>query len=563
MPQTSPLNKIHQYIIASCITLLTFFLLYNFRHVDNNRLTSWKWTFAEVDLAVFVPLLVLGIILANILFKLSNVKQRPVLFLFLLSFAVSSIFWKIPEVIVDTSRYFTQAKHLEVYGIQYFISEWGNAIHAWTDLPLVPFLYGIVFKLFGESRAFIQVLTSMFFSFTIVVTYLIGKTLWDENTGFYAGLMMLGIPYIYSQVPLMLVDVPTMCFFTLSIFTFIKAMEKGGAWIAFASFAVFCSLLSKYSTWMMLSVLGVAFAVYLIQGRDERREIVVRTMLVALFTGALAGIVLIFKYDVIVSQIQFLNEYQRPGLRWWGESFVSTFFYQTSPFITIAALYSVYVAIKGRDMKFLIISWLLLLIVILQIKRSRYILIVFPMLTLMASYGLQRIKSAQLTRYIIPCIVGPSIVIAGYAYLPFLQKMGLSNFEAAGEYLRTMDTESVKVFTVHSDETVVNQAISVPIFDLYTDKKIKYDHDGFTLPLEEIETSPLRFTWEYRNPVYYAGGHDVPGKEPAIAVISNDPDKVLPGGIKKLIEGYHKVKVFKTSTEIFSYTPGIAIYLYP
>jgi hypothetical protein len=228
-------------------------------------------------------------------------------------------------------------------------------------------------------------------------------------------------------------------------------------------------------------------------------------MLFALLTGALAGVVLMYKYDLIVSQVQFLNAYQRPGLRWWGESFVSTFFYQTSPFITIAALYSVYAAVKRRDVKFLIISWLLLLIVILQIKRSRYVLVAFPMLTLMASYGLQRIKSVQITQYIIPCIVGPSIVIAGYAYLPFLQKMSLGNFETAAEYLRSINTENIKVFTVHSDKTVVNQAISVPIFDLYTDKKIRYDHDGFALPLEEIETSPLRFTWEYRNPEYYAG----------------------------------------------------------
>ncbi len=563
MPQVRPLNKGCQYIIVPCISLAIYALLYSVRYVDDNRLTSWKWTFADVDLMVFVPLLILGIILANGLFRLSNVKQRPALYLFFLSFALSSIFWKVPEVIVDTSRYFTQAKHLEVYGIQYFISEWGKAVHAWTDLPLVPFMYGLVFKLFGESRAFIQVLNSMFFSLTIVVTYFTGKTLWDEDTGFYAGAMMLGIPYIYSQVPLMLVDVPTMFFLTLSIFTFIKALEHGGAWPVFASLSLFAALFSKYSTWMMLTVLGVVFLVYLIQKREGRKDIVARTILVTLLTGALAGIVLIFKYDVIVSQIQFLNEYQRPGLRWWGESFVSTFFYQTHPFITIAALYSVYAAIKERDAKFLIVSWLLILIVVLQIKRSRYVMIAFPMLTLMAAYGLQRVKSMAINKHIIPYIIGSSVVIAGYAYMPFLQTMSLGNFEAAGEYLRTIETERVTVFTVQSDEAIVNQAISVPIFDLFADKKISYDHDGFVLPFERYETSPLRFTWEYTNPEYYAVTSDTSEKEKVAAVISNDPGGVLPERIAHQLAGYRKMKVFNNSTGIFSYTPGVAIYRYP
>ena len=93
-------------------------------------------------------------------------------------------FWKVPEVIVDASRYFTQAKHLDVYGIGYFLREWGRDINIWTDMPLIPFLYGLIFKLFGESRIYIQAFTTLLFSLTVVLTYNIGKTLWDETVGF-------------------------------------------------------------------------------------------------------------------------------------------------------------------------------------------------------------------------------------------------------------------------------------------------------------------------------------------------------------------------------------------
>jgi hypothetical protein len=94
---------------------------------------------------------------------------------------------------VDASRYFTQAKHLELYGVKYFVSEWGKDINAWTDMPLVPFLYGVVFSIFGETRIYIQILNTTFFSLTAVLTFELGKILWDEETGFFAG-VLLGAP---------------------------------------------------------------------------------------------------------------------------------------------------------------------------------------------------------------------------------------------------------------------------------------------------------------------------------------------------------------------------------
>ena len=100
---------------------------------------------------------------------------------------------------MDASRYFTQAKHLDVYGIEYFLREWGRDINIWTGHAPHSFLYGLIFKLFGESRIYIQAFTTLLFSSTVVLTYNIGKTLWDETVGFYGGLLLLGIPYLFSQ----------------------------------------------------------------------------------------------------------------------------------------------------------------------------------------------------------------------------------------------------------------------------------------------------------------------------------------------------------------------------
>jgi 4-amino-4-deoxy-L-arabinose transferase-like glycosyltransferase len=570
----SPVRNNFFILLVPLLSILSFNFLYLFRHIDDNRLTSWNWAFAHMDMVWFVPVLALGLTFAYAISLVKYERYKPALTLFIASFAASAMFWSEPEVIIDVSRYFTYAKHIALYGTGDFLSQWGNAINPWTDLPLVPFVYGLIFKVMGESRIFIQIMNSTLFSFTVVLTYLIGKTLWSSDIGFYAGTMILGIPYIFSQVPLMLVDVPAMFLLTLSVFTFIQVMEKGGAWIYLSSLAVVCAIFSKYSTWMMLSVLAVIFVVYLFQNTDHRTQItdVQRTkaslfricfqrgLSVVIITITLAGIAFLLKSDVVLSQIAFLREYQAPGLRRWGESFVSTFLFQIHPFITISAIFSIYVAIKKRDLKFLIIIWLIILIVLLQIRRSRYVMVIFPMFTLMASYGLSYLKSSDIKRYIVSSIIAFSLVVAIFAYLPFLKSMSEENIHRAGKLLNALNVKVVRVFTLPSATSAVNPAVSVPVLDLYTNKHISYQYDDNVVPPQKaIEKSPLRFTWEYRNPDYYKKYVNDNGKNTAVVVISNRDD-TLPEYIAEEIKGLEQTHIFNTYTGIFRYNPVVTVF---
>jgi hypothetical protein len=569
-------KKYRQFLLITLCTFLTFCLLYFFRGYDDNRLTAWRWAFASVDLYWFFPALFAGTVIIYLLLRVQVAEKRPALFLLALSFAVTSIFWKVPEVIIDASRYFTYAKHLEVYGTRYFFTEWGRSISVWTDLPFIPFLYGLIFKYAGESRAFIQVFVSALFAMTVLITYLTGEKLWNRETGFFAGVLIMGIPYLFSQTPLMLIDVPTMFFLTLSIYSFIRAMEEGGKWTVLSALSLFCTVFAKYSTWMMLSVTGIIWVVYIMQGEAQsakeemhgakgigyRGKIVRRGVLVALFCGLMIGAVLYFKFDIIWGQIQFLREYQMPGLRRWGESFASTFLYQVHPFITIAVLYSFCRALKKKDLKFLMVSWLIILVVIFQIKRSRYVMVVFPMLALMASYGLQRIKDMELRKYIVSSAVASSLAVAIFAYLPFLQEMSTVNFQHAGNALNSAGIERVVVYTVPATESVVNPAVGVPIIDLFTDKKISYQYnEGHEIPFKEIEKSPLRFTWAYENPDYYENNNADSMLNSAIAIISNMPPGKLPNHIEEKLKGHKEAGIFKTSTGIFRYSPVVTVYL--
>ncbi|MEW6109364.1 MAG: glycosyltransferase family 39 protein [Nitrospirota bacterium] len=573
-------DKNNHIFVFSLFSLLTYIFLFIFRSFDDNRLTSWQWVFEGVNAVEIYLLLIIGIIASYFLSRFSFYKRYPSIFLFLISFATAGAFWGEPEVIIDISRYFTQAKHLEMYGIGYFIREWGGDINAWTDMPLVPFLYGLIFKFFGENRLFIQIFTTFLFSMTVVFAYFIGKELWDEEVGFSGGMLLLGVPYLFTQVPLMLIDVPAMFFLAFAVLTFIMAMEKGGmGFISLSSFAISLAFYSKYSTWLMLSVLVVIFVVYCIQrspaccssseegkGAVGTRKLrtsryIYRGIAVAFLSSLLVGVVFWYKFDVFSEQMRLLMAYQKPGLKRWGESFVSTFFFQIHPFITLAALYSVYEAAKKRDIKYLIIVWLLLLVVFMQIRRIRYIIMIFPMISLMASYGLQRIRHKDIRRFIVYCAASSSIIIAAFAHLPFMEKISTVNLKNAGKYLNSIGESDVEVFAFLPENPAGNLAVSVPILDLFTNKNIIYEYkeNEFRQPPEKTEKSPLRFTWEYKNPEYYENKKYSAGNT-AVAVISDDSGDALPENIEKQIKGYRLTGSFNIYDGVFLFRTSVRVY---
>jgi len=149
-------------ITVSLLTILTPLALYLLRSADTNFTLRWPWLFEGLSsvriLLILVPGTILMTILAWALSKSRYFEQYPAAFLFTVSFVSAAVFWIEPQFNIDTSRYFIQAKHLELYGIRYFFSEWGREITAWTDSPVLPFIYGLIFRFAGEKIIFIEIL---------------------------------------------------------------------------------------------------------------------------------------------------------------------------------------------------------------------------------------------------------------------------------------------------------------------------------------------------------------------------------------------------------------------
>jgi hypothetical protein len=541
------------YLLVAAAMMVVFFLLYSFSFLDDNTLTSWFWVFLTVDAKVVAALVLLGILAAFVLSRMQSLEEHPAPLLFLFSFVAGALFWRAPEVIIDASRYFTYAKSMAEYGVLYFLREWGGEINPWTDLPAVPFLYGLIFRFLGESRSYVQLFNTLLFSSTVVIIYMLGARLWSRSTGFCAGLLLLAAPYLYTQVPLMLVDIATMFLLTLAVFATVEALErKSPAHAILASLAIFLSFYSKFSSWIMLSVVLVIFFMY----RKDPRSMRMAGLVTAL-SLALIGTVFLFKMDVLTVQLELLRTYQRPMLSVWQESHVSTFFYQVHPAVSLAALFSAYAAYRRRDSSYLMAGWLLILVLLIDVRRIRYLMPVFPMLALAAAYGLREVKQGRLRRFIACSAAASSIAIAVFAYLPFLESISAVNLMEAGRVVDALEQDDVAVYTPPPQGGAYNPAVAVPIFDLFTHKKIIYTQEKLSPP-ERAKRSPLRFTWEYRAPRYYEARST---KESIVVVISQDFEP-LPASLEQVLGGYilHK-EFYKKSRRPYLYRTMVRIYL--
>jgi hypothetical protein len=544
-------------VLISMCTLATFLGLYNLRTLDDNRLTSWWWVLDGVTPFGFFLLLVSGVALGYGISRLSWHGRWSVPLLSTVAFLVTAGLWQGPEVIVDAARHFMQAKYLELHGIGYFLAAWGNDIPAWTDMPLPPLMYGLIFQVFGESRLGVQVFTSLLFSGTVVLTYFTGKTLWSRELGLFAAILLLGMPYLLAQVPLMMVDVAAMFFLTLAVLATVAAVARGGPlFCMMAAVAITLAMLAKYSNWLMLSVVPV---IVLTHARVGWKVVSLRAMAVAAGVLVLMGIYLYAKFDVVAGQISLLHSFQMPALGRWGESLLSTFFFQIHPFITIAAVLSVYLAVKKKDVKYAIIGWMLLLVMVLELRRIRYMLVLLPMLALMAAYGLEAIRRVEYRKFIAASAAVTAVLIVAVGYLPFFQGTSANNIKQAGEYLDLINAGTAEVHILPQTRSSVNPAVALPMLDLFTGQPLVYHADPDAHGAQTIAGLPWRWTWEVSSTGYLPPAGTA-GEAPTVVVIQSEADQAVPNYLAERIDGYRLQKEFAETSRVFRFRTFVRIY---
>lgn len=556
-------TAVNSYLLLGMVALSLCPLLLLFRGLDDNTLVSWRWAAAGRDTGALFLLHASAVGAAYLLSRLSP-PRGPLLYaaLFLIPALPSILLWSVPEVVIDASRFFTGARHLEQYGLSHFVREWGAGIDAWTDLPLPSALYGALFSMFGESRMAVQALNTALFASTVILTFLIARLLRGQEAGFLAGLLLVGTPYVFTQVPLMLGDVIAMFFLTLSAFLTISYTWSGGSRrLVMVSVGYSGALLCKYSLWPALFLLtAVVPAAKFLSCR--KREVLLRGGVLVLSASLPVLALFLWRGDLILSQMSLLADYQLSGLRRWGESHLSTFVFQVHPFVVLLAGYGGWRAFRERDASFLTVAFLPVLAVVAGVRRTRYFVVLLPLLAVAAAYGLSAVGDRRLRRFAAWHVVLFSAVTSIFLYRPFLQEMSLRNLKDAAQVLNSTGQPSVEVHLSPEVRSEVNPAVAVPLLDLYTKGQMVFRYRGWPDVVDRRNNfSPFRFSWRYRNPAYY--GENIGEKGAAAVVfIGGDPGEALPPGLEERTRGYRRTD-FLADNGLFNFSTAVTVFLPP
>ncbi len=562
LPQAGRASEVRgpQLTLLVAAAAVLFPLLAALRHYDDNSLVSWSWVLEGRNLIGLWVLHLAAIGAAAILSRRAPPDRWHLPAAVLAAFAAGIALAGEPEVVIDASRYFVQAKCLELFGPSIFFRDWGGALPAWTDLPLPAFLYGMIFRLCGEHRLPQQIFTSALFALTAFATARIGGLLWGARTGARGALLLLAIPCLLVHVPLLLADVPTMAAVTLALWALLETLERGGSWrVGLAALALAAALLAKYSTWVLL---GAAFGIILFLEALRGRSASVLRGAAAGFLGVLApGFFALAKPDLVQRQLALLAGFQWEGLRRWVESYPSTFLFQTHPLLLVGAFVALWRGWRVRDSRVLVAAALPLVLITLGARRSRYLLPAFPMIALLAARGLEALPG-RARRFAVLAAVGFSLVMVFAVDLPFLRWVNTANLQAAGHFLDERNVAAVEVTALPAPGVAINPEVAVPLLDYHTAARIVVRTPAAPPPpQDELRVSSFRFTWEQALPVWYRDAAPTPA-EAAQVLIAGDPETPLPAELARQVAGLTPDALFVRDA-IFRYRTLVSIWLSP
>lgn len=550
-------------IYWSALILSFYAVLYRFRHLDRNVFFSWSEIFEHVFLAEIVLLLSLCILLSHALSRIRmKLDERLTPFmLFFVTFLIGAIFWSTPEINPDMGRYFTEARYVEEYGATSFIRNWGSSTNALgdylvlADLPAVPLLYGLIFKIFGKSWIYMRIFGTALFASTVVITYLIGRKLWGK-TGIYSGALLLSSPYLLLKSSLTLVEIPMMFFTAAAIYSTLNALEKGRSriWALAAAVFIFFAFFSKLSAWPALGAIPAVFLISYLKGKDM--VVLRRGGLIALLSGALIFAFIFYKFDIFLDlplQISSLVDLQMNQYR---ESPLSLLFFQISPVITILSISSFYFAFKKRDLNYvLLLFWFLVPLLVFHSSRLRYMVSALPALAIMASIGLSEIGTENNRKFVVYSTVLCSLALAAFYYLPYTHSYSTTNLKNAAEYTDTLDVDGVEFFAVFPENYRFNLNILLPVFDIYSNKEVK-------TPLyweSHTKPPPAGWTWRYiYPPPFYS---QEPSFKNAIVTVSPKISEAMPDDLENRLTEYKLARIYSAGDTSSIYPYIVKVYL--
>ncbi len=393
--------------------------------------------------------------------SLNDPTNIILLIILVFSFVIRLKYLSLHTIWMDEARYALISLGLLQHPLHYGgLKLYGNEITRYP--PLLPYLLFLSQKILGKGDFAVHVVNPVIGVLSVLAIYFIGKEMISKEVGLIAAFLMATAPYDIFFSERILLDLPHMFFFSLTIVSFYLWWEKGKSWAKYAlSLFFMLGLLTKQPE--MLA--GIVILIYILifyrlnwlKDKNRLKEIglVILAFLIFIAPWSIRNIrVCKSPFCSVNFAFRWFSGTEKHG----GVDVVKNPFYYLemlpwvwNQWVFVAAIlgmiymFSRKEKIKEFGLLFIWISVVLLVFSNTSVKVPRYIIATVPPAIVFASYFVweasnqivEKRETSLILASIITLFLGYSSLTQGIAMI----KMHSHDFElmiAAGKYFANM-----------------------------------------------------------------------------------------------------------------------------
>lgn len=152
--------------------------------------------------------------------------------------------------------------------------------------PILPLLYGGIMGLLGVHLFILRLVSLLFSVGTLILTYAIGRELYDQRTGLRAALFLISTPFFFRLGAAAMTDMPTTFCFLLGLFLILRLLRAPTFRLATAAgLCIGIGLLCRYT---LICIYPILLTFPLVVRRE--RQFLPYLMVVILVSGGILGV---------------------------------------------------------------------------------------------------------------------------------------------------------------------------------------------------------------------------------------------------------------------------------
>ena len=269
--------------------------------------------------------------------------------------------------------------------------------------PLVLMLFGVTMRFFGEEMVVPRLVSLAFGLGSILVTYRLGKELYDSEIGLLASIFFVSSPYFFRLSAAVSNDIQVTFFFVSTLLVTFRLKQTPTFKLAVLGGALLgAGILTKYTMILIYPLLGYLFVVY-----RSNTKFRTQVLVLAAVSGVISASWIAFAHHIGMFAVQwdimanFAGSYSKTT---WAKLLLLEVLFTRFPsalgVYTLPALFlggiGLFRRIKDPANRFVLV-WIatIMLVFSLTVPDSRYCMLAFPALAMTMAHGLKTVPQVK------------------------------------------------------------------------------------------------------------------------------------------------------------------------